>query len=118
MCLDLGKQPLAHLDELRSLRCQSSERAQFSGRMATSRLGAGHHEAGNEFRIDPIRLGPGATAGGKGLDLCRRQLTCDDPRRVKRSPYPWKRRSTHTTASAGRQRLGSCFRTAKAGLRA
>lgn len=42
--------------------------------MVAPSFGPNHHEASNEFRVDTVGLGTGATAGGKGFDLGGRQL--------------------------------------------
>ena len=44
------------------------------------------HEPRDEFRVDPIRLGPCASAGSECFDLCRWQLPGRDPGTVKGGP--------------------------------
>lgn len=41
-------------------------------------IGSESHEAGNQFGVDPVRLGSGAKAGSERLDLCGRQLPGED----------------------------------------
>lgn len=60
MCADLGQQPFAHLDQLRSFGRQGSEKAQLFCGKTTACFGPECEEASDEFGSDPI--GPGACA--------------------------------------------------------
>ena len=69
MRADLGQKPFAHLDQLGSLRCQSSEKAQLLSGKTAACFGPECEEAGDEFCIDPVCLGARATALSKCLHL-------------------------------------------------
>jgi hypothetical protein len=55
-------------------------------RKAAPCLRAESHEAGNQFGVDPIRFGSGATTDGKCLDLCGRQLPGGDAGVIQNCP--------------------------------
>ena len=83
---DLGQQALAHLDQLGSLRGQRSENPQLFGRKAAPCIGPEGQEASDELCIDPVGLGPRATALRKCLHLSGRHLPRDDAFRVEPCP--------------------------------
>ncbi|GGC16139.1 hypothetical protein GCM10011363_35670 [Marivita lacus] len=69
MRADLGQEPFTYLDQLRSLGCQSSEKAQLFHRKIATCLGPEGEEARDEFGIDPVGLGGCATTLCKRLHL-------------------------------------------------
>lgn len=74
MCADLGQQPFAHFNQLRSFRRQCSEKAYLFRRKTASCFRSECEEAGDEFRIDPGGLGARAPALRKRLHLSRGHL--------------------------------------------
>jgi hypothetical protein len=58
------------------------ENTQVITRQRTPGLGPEHHKTGDEFRIDPVRIGPYTPRHGKGFDPGGRKL----PRLDKRGP--------------------------------
>ena len=62
--------------------------AQLSVRHPAAGLRLERHEAGDQFGIDPIRLGQSAPASPERLGLRRRELPRLDPRRLQAGPKP------------------------------
>ncbi len=69
MRTDLGKQSLAHLDQLGSFRRQRPEKAKLLRWKASACIGAESKEASDEFGVYPVGLCAGATALRKRLYL-------------------------------------------------
>ena len=90
MRTDLGQQPLAHLDQLRSLGRQSSKKTQLFRWKTAACFGPEGEEASDEFGIDPVSFGACATALRKRLYLSGWHLAgCNAFRLQKRPELPF-----------------------------
>ena len=76
----------AHLDELLALGRRRPEIPQPSARQPAAGLRAERHEAGDQFGVDPVRLGQSAPASPEGFRLRRRKLPRFDPCRLQACP--------------------------------
>ena len=83
---DLGQQPLAHHDQLRSLGRQSSKKTQLFRWKTSTCFGPDGEEASDEFGIDTVGFGACATAFRKRLYLRGGQLAGCKAFRLKKRP--------------------------------
>ena len=84
----MQRMALAHLDKLPALGRQRPETPKRLARQASSGFRADRHEPGDQFGVDPVRLGQSAPALPERLDLRRRELARVDPSRLQALPKP------------------------------